>query len=198
MKAKLIGALVALGLWMQPAQASTFQLPKNGDVLITGFQSQSVRATVYVNINWNLPPNTPENPNEVAERFSATIYAESLNSVPPPDTYHLVDWISLLDFATNQVGAGSSCRYAPCATSGSLTLFGGIGDYRLSIGAGIEVLGAGLPGYLPSYELFITLPDGLSVVTPLPAALPLFATGLGMMGLFAWRRKRKGAAAIAA
>ena len=27
--------------------------------------------------------------------------------------------------------------------------------------------------------------------TPLPAALPLFATGLGAMGLFCWRRKRK-------
>ena len=34
--------------------------------------------------------------------------------------------------------------------------------------------------------------------TPLPAALPLFATGLGVMGLFGWRRKRKNAAAIAA
>jgi hypothetical protein len=33
--------------------------------------------------------------------------------------------------------------------------------------------------------------------TPLPAALPLFATGLGAMGLFGWRRKRKGAAFIA-
>jgi hypothetical protein len=27
--------------------------------------------------------------------------------------------------------------------------------------------------------------------TPLPAALPLFAIGLGVMGLFGWRRKRK-------
>jgi hypothetical protein len=30
--------------------------------------------------------------------------------------------------------------------------------------------------------------------TPLPAALPLFATGLGAMGLLGWRRKRKNAA----
>jgi len=29
--------------------------------------------------------------------------------------------------------------------------------------------------------------------TPLPAALPLFATGLGALGLFGWRRKRKNA-----
>ena len=33
--------------------------------------------------------------------------------------------------------------------------------------------------------------------TPLPAALPLFATGLGTLGLFGWRRRRKNAAAIA-
>ena len=33
--------------------------------------------------------------------------------------------------------------------------------------------------------------------TPLPAALPLFATGLGALGLLAWRRKRKNGAAIA-
>ena len=31
----------------------------------------------------------------------------------------------------------------------------------------------------------------------LPAALPLFATGLGAMGLFGWRKKRK-AQAVAA
>ncbi|MGD0420313.1 MAG: VPLPA-CTERM sorting domain-containing protein [Xanthobacteraceae bacterium] len=31
--------------------------------------------------------------------------------------------------------------------------------------------------------------------TPLPAGLPLFATGLGVMGLFGWRRKRKNATA---
>jgi hypothetical protein len=49
-------------------------------------------------------------------------------------------------------------------------------------------------------------PNGGALVTfvsdpgpvPLPAALPLFATGLGVMGLFGWRRKRKNAAALAA
>lgn len=33
--------------------------------------------------------------------------------------------------------------------------------------------------------------------TPLPAALPLFATGLGALGLLGWRRKRKNAAVAA-
>lgn len=36
-----------------------------------------------------------------------------------------------------------------------------------------------------------------SVTTPLPAALPLFASGLGALGLLGWRRKRK-ATALAA
>jgi hypothetical protein len=36
--------------------------------------------------------------------------------------------------------------------------------------------------------------EGSPAVTPLPAALPLFATGLGVMGLLGWRRKRKAAA----
>jgi hypothetical protein len=37
-----------------------------------------------------------------------------------------------------------------------------------------------------------------SATTPVPAALPLFATGLGMMGFLGWRRKRKAAAIQAA
>ena len=36
---------------------------------------------------------------------------------------------------------------------------------------------------------------GAIEATPLPAALPLFATGLGALGLFGWRRKRKNAIA---
>ena len=45
-------------------------------------------------------------------------------------------------------------------------------------------------------NLTASLAQGTSA-TPLPAALPLFATGLGAMGLFGWRRKRK-AQAVAA
>lgn len=33
--------------------------------------------------------------------------------------------------------------------------------------------------------------------TPLPSALPMFATGLGALGLFSWRKKRKNAAIAA-
>jgi hypothetical protein len=40
--------------------------------------------------------------------------------------------------------------------------------------------------------------EGGQLATPLPATFPLFATGLGAMGLLGWRRKRKDAAALAA
>src|SRR5262245_60912120 len=56
-----------------------------------------------------------------------------------------------------------------------------------------------------AYVNFHTLPNfpggeirGQLSETPLPAALPLFATGLGVLGLIGWRRKRKNAASIAA
>jgi hypothetical protein len=37
----------------------------------------------------------------------------------------------------------------------------------------------------------------ISSETPIPGALPLFASGLGALGLLGWRRKRKNAAAMA-
>jgi hypothetical protein len=41
-------------------------------------------------------------------------------------------------------------------------------------------------GYFVEYDV---------IATPLPAALPLFATGLGALALIGWRRKRKNSAA---
>ena len=47
----------------------------------------------------------------------------------------------------------------------------------------------GGPGTI-DYSLSINLPDG-AYVTPLPDALPLFASGLGFMALFGWWRRRR-------
>lgn len=61
-------------------------------------------------------------------------------------------------------------------------------------GDGIDLWNAGTI-YQPAGLFELTIDDqGFGVSpTPLPAALPLFATGLGAMGLLGWRRKRKDA-----
>jgi hypothetical protein len=43
------------------------------------------------------------------------------------------------------------------------------------------------------YQMFFSdgVGNGANGVTPIPAALPLFATGLGALGLLAWRSRRK-------
>jgi hypothetical protein len=48
----------------------------------------------------------------------------------------------------------------------------------------------------PSNDISVTSSALGAVVTPLPAAFPLFATGLGALGLLGWRRKRKAQAAV--
>ena len=54
------------------------------------------------------------------------------------------------------------------------------GEFTEPFGNGDYYIPFGLTGYIQA--------------TPLPAALPLFATGLGLTGLLGWRRKRKTAA----
>ena len=45
-----------------------------------------------------------------------------------------------------------------------------------------------------SFDYTIRGIDPPPLGTPLPAALPLFAGGLGALGVFGWRRKRKAVA----
>jgi hypothetical protein len=50
------------------------------------------------------------------------------------------------------------------------------------------------PSFANASDYSIIVSDGVAnaaSATPLPAALPLFATGLGALGLLGWRRKRK-------
>jgi hypothetical protein len=94
-----------------------------------------------------------------------------------------------LNLVTGAVGTSSSGLFGPTVLEAG-TLFSGAADpsaiwtLNLSNGAGTfvtNVSGA-------DTNFWGLAPD---VATPLPAALPLFATGLGSLGLLGWRRKRK-------
>lgn len=73
-----------------------------------------------------------------------------------------------------------------------------LGDSNYS--SGLFFLAAGSHDISGIFDGVITFGDmAFAVVTtPLPATLPLFAGGLGALGLLGWRRKRKNAAALAA
>jgi hypothetical protein len=74
--------------------------------------------------------------------------------------------------------APASVLWTAFATLGT---YNGPGCFSCGVNPGFE--GVGLdPPWQPTTPL---------IATPLPAALPLFAGGLGALGLLGWRRKRK-------
>ena len=66
----------------------------------------------------------------------------------------------------------------------------GIFSVRInSFNATFDVVSASADAFTVTGAL--TSVDGTLATTPLPAALPLFAGGIGAMSVFAWKRKRK-------
>jgi len=91
--------------------------------------------------------------------------------------------ISLLNGAT--IGCGRALADNAAVTMIANTI--GIGCDSNGFSGGLTVDESGLPTAL-----------AFAAAVPLPGTLPLFAAGLGMLGLFGWRKKRKDAAVLAA
>ena len=103
------------------------------------------------------------------------------------------------------IGGGATCSF-PTLGLGFIAEAGeNVIQFIVSIGVNEEVA----PAYMPFISQACVITSGASCVAssppspppsaaPLPAALPLFATGLGALGLLGWCRKRKNAAAPAA
>jgi len=97
-------------------------------------------------------------------------------------------------FSTNTVGPTFS---PPAVTLPFDPFFTGAGTFPATLFIDTDCGGSFcLGGWIGNLSVTYTFNPPGSVV-PLPAALPLFATGLGALGLLGWRRKKK-AAALAA
>lgn len=95
--------------------------------------------------------------------------------------------------ATGWTGAGPNHRAAESVT-GTFDITTGVFTYDAVYGSSKH------PTITADYDFTGTVSSitGGTGATPLPASLPLFAGGLGALGLFGWRRKRKAAALIKA
>jgi len=100
-------------------------------------------------------------------------------------------------------GANNAFSFTAFDVSGYPLLLAAGLKVWMAINTGNQIDPAGTDGWLVSLSKSVLTTDGsnpgnpnpTSTTTPLPAALPLFATGLGALGLIGWRRKRKAAPA---
>jgi hypothetical protein len=112
---------------------------------------------------------------------------------------HLTGVATLFDGAHTPFGNGSptSLTTGFFLLNGSATSFSSANTNSLDLIGSVFTFaedGVNDPQFYVSGLAYDTTGTGNSGTTPLPAALPLFAGGLGVMGLFARRRKRKLAA----
>ena len=99
--------------------------------------------------------------------FQATFQSDSETGIsPPPGNFPAT--------VTNLLESGALQLLTP---AGFMATLPGLGTVALAVSAQSDA------------------PEGVEGQVPLPGALPLFATGLGALGLLSWRRKRKAQAA---
>jgi hypothetical protein len=213
-----IGVLAFVGLSQHAQAATLYSQPWNatGDVLASQDDvspgGQGAYATVYDNftlasggtisgVDWTGGYFNPSTKGAV-ESFTISIYA---NSGGQPGAALYSESIAG-DAGEKSLGTYTNPIFS-YAASANFTAAAGV-EYWLSVVAvtdGNPQWGwsDGTGGNGSSEQLFYgtlyTNPTDLAFTlssTPLPAALPLFAGGLGALGLLGGRRKRKGAAAV--
>jgi len=191
-------SLAALGL--SPANATTYNVVnQGGGILLSGtITTDGVLGTLSQSdiTAWHINQNS----------VSGSGFPTSIDSASST--------VSLTDGALSATGAGLVFNFASTTSSKlifrSNQMFGSTPAFQLTycdVGAGcsapfissvlVQLLVSSVQGSDTLNRANGTSPIA-TLATPLPAALPLFATGLGALGLLGWRRKRKAAAAVAA
>ena len=119
-----------------------------------------------------------------------------------PANFSISGNTATFDTPSDLLVSPSAITYSPTGGSTVFSATGGDVDFDFLINVGHGQGYYGWQQFFPNGQqlggsAFTNGPITLTA-TPLPAALPLFATVLGVGGLLGWRRKRKNAAAIAA
>ena len=174
----LVGATLFTAL---PARAATYSFTWVGSV--TGI----VNGTAVTDSNDVLTSLTGS--------VSDDVYSGAISSVVAPGTPGYSNW------AWDNVLTATPPNFSATQSSGILFLFDNdtvIGNLYYQPNNSTFYFSVSAPDslYNPGDAGVLTIADisGIGGETPLPAALPLFATGLGALGALGWRRKRKAAA----
>jgi hypothetical protein len=134
--------------------------------------------------------------------LSGTVEQEVQGRTFPTQTGTWTTELLALSLSGPLLGHTATITLNPAQTSGGVTTITPSGG-AFAIDSFFDVfVEFGLDTPTPLHQLFgpnefVAAAPTLSE-TPLPATLPLFASGLGALGLLGWRRKRKNAAALAA
>ena len=201
MKAKLLG-LMALGslLGMSQADASTLVGTRTDAMGIDGLVVPSVGTfdVIFLHESYNTvidaygAPYFIDNMTgaEAADKALATaLYGLGVTKLTglPTGKY---EEMALIPFRTYEDGEYVESFKAYCSPEADL--FCPYPDGWTSAKPNTKGTPTDYARYYADFTVFT------AVVTPVPAAFPLFATGLGALGWLAWRRKRNNAAAMAA
>jgi hypothetical protein len=169
-------------------RASTFDLPLNGTVFLQGdIAAQEQISVSAVERVGALPVFDPSNINTLASyEFFAHFSVLDQNGSVVPEPPFGVFGTALHDFGTN-------CPHTLCSFTTHTILQGNlqISDAARTLLISTNILDQNVPFDL---ELQVDLPGGLIATTPIPAALPLFASGLAALGVIGLCHRRRRAA----
>ena len=188
MTSKSVGALVgavvlAVGFWSYPANALTFQFS------FTNNTGNDPAQSLVQGIISGLQDNTANQP------------ALSVQVTSNPAGFGVGEYVGvpLNNFFTVSGGVITSALFSSFGSSNSspavtcCSLAFELAENKAGLGNQDDFVYVFFVGSNPNLVFTPVVPQ-----VPLPAALPLFATGLGALGLFGWRRKKKAAALAAA
>jgi hypothetical protein len=174
------------------AEAYTYTVPGSVTSLGGGMYGGGAEGTFSI---------TPVLPDAVLVQDVPSFTFIGCDNVPGASCYFVDRWGVTLDSGPSDMGFYSLL----CSGTGTDVSC----DTEFSAGAQVSILPGtrSLTAYANVYTSggfiinsdYLTITDGGSQISgpglaPLPAAFPLFATGLGALGLLGWRRKRMASA----